>query len=118
LADLYITDFKAAQLSQQTYSIASPDMGPSDPANIVPADSWRVSKFTDSQSGEYVLLPSVSPTSYFNYAGILNVPCSIGCYTADGHYALVKVVSVDTENRRVLLETWYQLLPGLRLTTH
>jgi hypothetical protein len=36
----------------------------------------------------------------------------------DNHYALVKVISVDVENRRLLLETWYQLLPGLRLTRH
>ena len=117
-ADLYVTDFKPAYLNQQPYSIASPDMGPSDPGNIVPTDSWRVGTFTDSQPGENVLLPSSSPTSYFNYTDILNTPCSIGCYTADNHYALVKVISVDVEKRRVLLEAWYQLLPGLRLTRH
>jgi len=117
-ADFYVTDFKHSHLNQQPYSVASPDMGPSDPGNIVPTDSWQVSTFTDSQPGENVLLPSFSPTSYFNYTDILNVPCSIGCLTADGHYALVNVISVDVENRRVLLETWYQLLPGLRLTRH
>jgi hypothetical protein len=117
-ADLYVTDFKPAYLNQKPYSIASPDMGPSDPGNVVPTDSWRVGTFTDSQPSENVLLPSSSPTSYFNYTDILNTPCSIGCYTADNHYALVKVISVDVENRWVLLETWYQLLPGLRLTRH
>jgi hypothetical protein len=117
-ADFYVTDFRPALLNQQPYSIASPDMGPGDLGMVVPTDSWRVSTFTDSQPGENVMLPSPSPTSYFNYADILNVPCSIGCYTADGHYALVKVMSVDVENRRVLVETWYQLLPGLRLTRH
>jgi hypothetical protein len=117
-ADFYVTDFKPSHLNQQPYSIASPDMGPSDPGNIVPTDSWRVSTFTDSQPGENVFLPSSSPTSYFNYTDILNVPCSIGCLTVDNHYALVKVISVDVENRRLLLETWYQLLPGLRLTRH
>jgi hypothetical protein len=117
-ADFYVTDFKPSHLNQLPYSIASPDMGPSDPGNVVPTDSWRVSAFTDSQPGENVLLPSVSPTSYFNYTDILNVPCSVGCFTADNHYALVKVIAVDVEKRRVLLETWYQLLPGLRLTRH
>jgi len=117
-ADFYVTDFKPSHLNQQPYSIASPDMGPSDQGNIVPTDSWRVSTLTDSQPGENVLLPSVSPTSYFNYTDILNVPCSVGCFTADNHYALVKVIAVDVEKRRVLLETWYQLLPGLRLTRH
>jgi len=118
LADFYITDFKPSNLNQRPYSVASPDMGPSDPGNTVPTDSWRVSAFTDSQPDENVLLPSFSQASYFNYTDILNVPCSMGCFTADSHYALVKVISVDVENRWVLLETWYQLLPGLRLTRH
>jgi hypothetical protein len=118
VVDFYVTDFKPARLNQQPYSVASPDMGPSDPGNVVPTDSWRVSAFTDSQPGENVLLPAFTPTTYFNYTDILNVPCSFGCFTADSHYALVKVISVDVENRRVLLETWYQLLPGLRLTRH
>ncbi len=117
-ADFYLTDFKPSPLNQQPYSIASPDMGPSDAGNVVPTDSWRVSVFTDSQPGENVLLPPSSPTSYFNYTDILRLPCSVGCLTADGHYALVNIVSVDIESRRVLLETWYQVLPGLRLTRH
>jgi hypothetical protein len=117
-ADFYVTDFKPAPLNQQPYSIASPDMGPSDPGNVVPTDSWRVSTFTDSQPAENVLLPSFSQTSYFNYTDMLHVPCNVGCFTADSHYALVQVTSVDVENRSVRLETWYQLLPGLRLTRH
>jgi hypothetical protein len=117
-ADFYVTDFKPSHLNQLPYSIASPDMGPSDAGNAVPTDSWRVSAFTDSQPGENVLLPSNSPTTYFNYTDILDVPCNVGCFTADGHYALVKVVSVDVENHRVLLESWYQLVSGLRLTRH
>ncbi len=116
--DFYITDFKPANLNQPPYSVASPDMGPSDPGNVVPTDSWRVSAFSDSQPDENVLLPSSSPTSYFNYTDILNTPCSIGCFTADSHYALVKVLSADAEKHWVLVETWYQLLPGLRLTRH
>jgi hypothetical protein len=118
IADFYVTDFHVAQVSRLPYSIASPDMGPSDPGSTVPADSWRVSAFTDPQPGEDVLLPPSSPASYFNYTDIVKVPFTIGCHTADGNYALVKVISVDTGSRRVLLETWYQLLPGLRLTRH
>ncbi len=116
--DFYITDFKPPNLNQPPYSVASPDMGPSDAGNVVPTDSWRVSAFSDSQPDENALLPSFSQTSYFNYTDILNVPSSIGCFTADSHYALVKVLSVDAEKHWVLVETWYQLLPGLRLTRH
>lgn len=117
-ADFYITDFKPPYANQQPYSVASPDMGPSDPGNVVPSDSWRVNVFTDTLPGENAMLPSYSETSYFNFTDILRVPCNIGCYTADGHYALVKVVGVDVENCWVRVETWYQLVPGLRLTRH
>jgi len=117
-ADFYITDFKPAGLNQPPYSIASPDMGPSDPGNAVPTDSWRVSGFTDTLPGENVMLPLYSVTSYFNYTDILRVPGCVGCYTADNHYALVKVVGVDIEHCWVRVETWYQMVPGLRLTKH
>jgi len=116
--DFYVTDFEPSYVNQQPYSVASPDMGPSDPGSVVPTDSWRVSALTDSQPGENVLLPAFSPKSYFDYADILKTPGSFGCFTEDSHYALVKVMAVDVENRRVLLETWYQFLPGLRLTRH
>jgi hypothetical protein len=116
--DFYVTDFKPAHLNQQPYSIASPDMGPSDQGSVVPTDSWRVSGFTDTLPDENAMLPSFSETSYFNYTDILRVPCSFGCFTADGHYALVKVVKADVENRWAWVETWYQLVPGLRLARH
>jgi hypothetical protein len=117
-ADLYITDFKPANANQPPYSIASPDMGPSDPGGIVPTDSWRVSGFTDTLSDENAMLPPHAEQTYFNYTDILTVPCRVGCFTADSHYALVKVVAVDVENCWVRVETWYQLLPGLRLIRH
>ncbi|MCX6840861.1 MAG: hypothetical protein NTX53_00990 [candidate division WOR-3 bacterium] len=117
-ADLYITDFKPPYANQQPYSVASPDMGPSDPGNVVPSDSWRVNVFTDTLPDENAMLPSYSETAYFNFTDMLRVPCNIGCHTADGHYALVKVVGVDVENCWVRVETWYQLVPGLRLIRH
>ena len=116
--DLYITDFKPPSLNQQPYSIASPDMGPGDAGNVVPTDSWRVSGFTDTLPNENGMLPAFSEQTYFGYSDILGVPCNVGCFTADGHYALVKVVGVDVENYRVRVETWYQLVPGLRLIRH
>jgi len=117
-ADFYVTDFKPPSMNQQPYSIASPDMGPSDPGNVVPTDSWRVSAFTDSLPDENAMLPPFTETAYFDYTDILKVPCSIGCFTTDGHYALVRVVRADVENCRVRVETWYQLVPGLRLMRH
>ncbi len=117
-ADFYVTDFKSSNANQQPYSLASPDMGPSDPGGVVPTDSWRVSCFTDTLPDENAMLPSFSETVYFNYSDILTSPCNIGCFTADSHYALVKVVGVDVENCWVRVETWFQLVPGLRLMQH
>ena len=117
-ADFYVTDFKPSSANQQPYSIASPDMGPGDPANIVPTDSWRVGAFSDTLPGHNAMPPSHSPMSYFNYTDILQTPCSVGCFTADSHYALVKVLAVDVEDCRMRVETWYQPVRGLRLTRH
>ncbi|HTW90888.1 MAG TPA: hypothetical protein VMH22_04190 [bacterium] len=116
--DFYVTDFKPAGMNQGPYSIASPDMGPSDPADVVPTDSWQASAFTDSLPDENAMLPAFSETAYFNYTDILRVPCSVGCLTAGNHYALVKIVAVDVEHQCLRAEMWYQLVPGLRLTGH
>ncbi len=116
--DFYITDFQPSAMNQQPYSLASPDMGPSDLGSVVPTDSWRASRFTDTLPDENSALPEFSDTAYFNYTDILGLPCNVGCRTADDHYALVKVTGVDTEHRQSWVETWYQLVPGLRLTAH
>lgn len=117
-ADLYVTDFRPTGANQQPYSIASPDMGPGDLGNVVPTDSWRVGAFSDTLPGQCAMPPSYTPTSYLNYTDILQTPCSVGCFTADSHYALVKVLAVDVDSCWMRVETWYQTVRGLRLTRH
>jgi hypothetical protein len=117
-ADFYITDFKPASSNQQPYSIASPDMGPSDPGGVVPTDSWRITGITDPLADENAPLPVYSEQTYFNYTDIAAVPLLVGCRTTDGHYALVKFVAVDPVNGWVRVETWFQTVPELRLIRH
>ncbi|MGQ9678839.1 MAG: fibronectin type III domain-containing protein [bacterium] len=119
--DFYITDFTTG--STLPFHIASPHMGPSDPSGVVPTDSWQKNGFTNPLSEENSPLPSAAGTTdtfYFNYTAIPStLPALIGCYTiADQHYALIKVTRVNTANSTVILETWFQLIPNLRLIYH
>ena len=116
--DFYITDFKPAALPMLPYSVASPSMGPADAGAVVPEDTWRSNRFTDPLAGEQGPLPSVTIPVYYNYGDVSQLPGYIACFTADSHYALVKVVAVDTANRWARLETWFQPVKGLRLISH
>lgn len=117
-ADFYVTDFKPAALPMLPYSVASPSMGPADAGAVVPVDTWRSNRFTDPLAGEQDPLPSAAVPVYYNYGDISQLPGYIGCFTADSHYALVKVVAVDTANHWARLETWFQPVKGLRLISH
>lgn len=121
LVDFYITDF-ATGSSRLPYCIASPSMGPSDPAGIVDSAPWRTSGFTDSLPNEHDPLPMFEPRNYFNYSPIRSTPFLIGCcvYTSSEHkfFALVKVTRVDVAHASVELESWFQLVENLRLIRH
>lgn len=115
--DFYISDF-ASGFSGPTYSIASPDMGPYDPSNTVPAGAWRASLFTNPLASEVAPLPERDTAHYFNYTDLTLNPTLIGVYTADGYYALVKITDVNTSAGTVSATTWFQMVKGLRLIYH
>lgn len=117
--DLYITDF-ATGYAGPTYSVASPDTAESDPGNtgFVPGASWKVNSFTDPLANEDGPLPRHSQTTYFNYTDISQTPLLIGAYTEEGYYAMVKVNSVNVGSGEVQVESWFQLVQGLRLIQH
>ncbi|MGQ9707283.1 MAG: hypothetical protein ACUVUR_00190 [bacterium] len=117
--DLYITDFTTG--SGLPYRIASPTMGPSDPSGVVPTGNWRKTGFTDPLDEENAPLPRIDSTRYFNYTTIpeASLPAFFGVYTTeDRHYALVKVTTVNSANSTVEMESWFQLVPDLRLIGH
>jgi len=114
--DFYITDFGVGYAGP--YSIASPDVGPSDPGGTVPAGSWRVNGFTNLLLNETDPLPSQSSFNYFNYTELTPDACLVGCHTDDGYYALVKLSNYNTGTGTVSVQSWFQLIKGLRLIQH
>ncbi len=118
--DFYITDF-AVGSSRFPYTVASPNRGPGDEAGLVPDANWRVNGFTDPMPTGWHgdTLPAISPSRYFDYTPIDTTPIALGCYSvSDEHYGLIQVVSVDSAHAEVEVETWFQLVPRLRLVRH
>ena len=115
--DFYITNFATGH-DTTPYSIASPDQGPTDPGAVVPAGSWRINAFTDALTSETAPLPLHSTATYFNLTDLATDPIMVGCYTADGYYALVKLSSYNISAGTVSVQTWFQPIKGLRLIQH
>ncbi|MEO0004833.1 MAG: fibronectin type III domain-containing protein, partial [candidate division WOR-3 bacterium] len=111
--DFYITDFQTS-----TYSIASPDMGPTDPGNVVPAGSWRVNAIAGPLTSETAPLPAHNPNVYANYQDITQTPFLAAIYTQDGYYALAKLDGFNAGDKTYQVSGWFQLVKGLRLIQH
>ena len=114
--DWYVTDFAPGD-SGPTYFIASPDTAPLDPGGGVPSGNWKDNHFTDSLPSEE-RLPADTGADYSSHTELRSVPLVLGCHTANGYYAMVKVLSVNAVNGEVTVETWFQRIQGLRLIQH
>ncbi len=117
--DFYITDF-AAGFAGPTYSVASPDTAPFDPGGHVPSGYWHTNRFThlDSTATEDSILPGYLASRYRTASILDSLPRLVACYTWDHHYALLRVADVDVGNGDAYIETWFQLVPNLRLIEH
>jgi hypothetical protein len=115
--DFYITDW-ATGFAGPLYSIASPDEEPGDPGAVQQSGSWRVNGFSDALTSETNPLPVHSTATYHNYTDLVDDPSLVGCYTADGYYALVKLSSYNTGAGTVSAQSWFQIIKGLRLIQH
>jgi hypothetical protein len=118
--DFYFTDFKPG-FAGPDYYVASPDTAPSDPGGNVPPWSWHITEFShlDSTATEDSALPRFIPSRYKNHSLLDSLPRLVAGYTTiDNHYALLRVASIDTLNGTADIESWFQLIPGLRLVEH
>jgi hypothetical protein len=117
--DFYVTDF-AAGFTGPTYYAASPDSAPHDPGGSVPSGNWHITKFThlDSLADENSILPHFLPSRYKGASAFDSLPRLVACHTEDDHYALLRVQSINTTTGEADIETWFQLIPGLRLIQH
>ena len=114
--DCYVTDFAAGD-SGPTYFVASPDTAPLDPGGVAPTGNWKNNHFTDSLPSEE-RLPADTGVDYSGDTELTSVPFVLGCHTANGYYAMVKVLSVDVESGEVRVQSWFQRVQGLRLIQH
>jgi len=117
--DLYITDF-APGFAGPNYQVASPDTAPLDPGGGVPSGYWHPTMFSrlDSLAGEDSILPRFSFSRY-RKASPVDRDSLVACFTYDdSHYALLRVSDVDTVSGRAEIESWFQLIPNLRLIEH
>jgi hypothetical protein len=125
--DFYVSDLQAG-FGHSTHKIVSPNKADTiDPGatGIVPTADWRVNGFSNALNDEQSPLPSYVPppnANYFIYTELTGTGLSyVGCYTAgetEKHYALIKVNSVDITAGQMKMESYYQLVPGLRLIRH
>jgi hypothetical protein len=126
--DFYVSDFQAGFGNPLSpLCIVSPNKATSIDSGalgIVPAAGWRSNGFSVPLVDEQTPLPhQVDPpnANYFIYTPISQLPCYIACYTAgdaEKHYALIAVNNADVTSGQIKMESWYQLVPGLRLIRH
>ncbi len=121
--DFYVSDLRVGRGSP--LYVISPNVDSIDSgAGIIPSAAWRKNGFSNPLMDEQSPLPHYLPppnATYFIYTQIPQVPCYVGCYTAgedEKHYALIKVNSVDMAAGQMQIESWYQLVAGLRLIRH
>ena len=125
--DFYITDW-ATGYAGPVYAIASPDWAPHEPGGqgVVPPGTWRATSFGSVLPGDQGPLPPFSSGTYGNNVELAMDSTLVAvCTDPDTDtlgtgrcYALVKVGSPDTANGTVQVETWFQVIRGLRLIQH
>ena len=117
--DFYVTDRAAGY--GDSLRIASSSTGPTDAGGGVPGGRWHSIGFTNPLVDPQSPLPRYRATDYHIMTLITSQPCYVGYYSVDDstkHYALVQVDSLDIASGKALVESWYQLVPKLRLIRH
>jgi len=117
VTDFYVTDW-ATGYSGPTFYLASPDAVSEDGGNQggVPSGDWKttwISEITSEDANG--TLPSHE--EYTNYEEAVG-NSYYAVYTNDNHYAVVHIVGEVSSSGTMNVETWFQLIPGLRLIQH
>lgn len=124
LVDFYITNFVNDSLGSPwpaPWNIASPDTAPTDPGGtLVPQAPWRENWFSDPLLDPQAMLPNFAPTTYFKITSGIEIDTTyIGVYLGtEEHYGMVKFFGADTIAGTILVESWFQIVQGLRLLAH
>jgi hypothetical protein len=114
--DFYVSDW-AATSNGDPYFLISPDLGPTDPGNVVPTGSWRLNGLAGPVT-EQGPLPAHVTGNYFSQQELTQYPFFCAVYTADGYFGLVTVTDYNPSAGTVKVESWFQVIKGLRLIQH
>jgi len=114
--DFYVSDW-AATSNGDPYYLISPDLGPTDPGNVVPTGSWRLNGLAGPVT-EQGPLPAHVTGNYFSQQELTQYPFFCAVYTADGYFGLVTVTDYNASAGTVKVEGWFQTIKGLRLIQH
>jgi hypothetical protein len=130
LVDFYCSDLGTGS-GHLPWVIISPDQADSKDSGavgIVPGATWRKNGFHNiiGIGFENSPVPGYDslPPNYFVFTEITQTPTLVPVYTNYDkyedrrHYGLIKIHSVDTLAGRMVVETWYQRVPRLRLIQH
>jgi len=116
--DLYISNWVTGYAGTPYYVI-SPDLGPTDPGNAgVPTGGWRLNGISANSVAEQGPLPEHTGSNYVSSTSISTDPIFLGVWTADGYFALIKASGINTGAGTVSVESYFQLVKGLRLIKH
>ena len=118
--DLYISNWVTGYAGTPYYVI-SPDLGPTDPGGVVPTANWRINYISDPITNPQAPLPKFSIGTYFSWTSLIAYPTYLAIRMPDGsdaYYALIKVDGLNTTTGTVQVESWFQLIKGLRLIKH
>jgi len=128
--DFYPSDLGPGR-GRLPYVVISPDQAlikDSGATNIVPGAGWHKNGFGNliGSGDENQPVPGYDsmPPNYFVFSELSQMPALVPVYTNYDkledrrHYALLKFHSVDTLTGRVVVESWYQRVPRLRLIQH
>ena len=123
--DFYVSDLQAGVgYPLDVVSPSKADTIDAGAVGLVPQAAWRLTGFSNPRLDPQAPLPGYQPPpnpTYFIYTQVTTQPCYIACYTAGDttkHFALIQVDSIDVPSGRMWVQSWYQLLPGLRLIQH
>jgi hypothetical protein len=116
--DLYVTDWAAGHAGT-TYYVVSPDIGAStpDPGGVIDPAAWRANGY-NGPVPEQSPLPAHVQGTYIGSLELTQYPEFIAAWTQDNYFALLKVSDFNQSSSTVKVESWFQLVKGLRLIKH
>jgi len=113
--DFYITNFVRGDKETTPYYLASPDVGPTSvDSTVIDPANWRKNGITEISSSTANDTVPPGDGEYANYAELIE-DSYYAVHTEDDYYGVVYITNVTPKDGQVTIESWFQLVRGLRL---